>query len=356
MIGNMAQTSNTNCERLTTDDPKSPTQASSGISSTHSALVIIPGTVNYFYNQTGRRIAEALEHLGIATEVKMLGDCPADGPRYDLCILSNLAEILHGFGEETAGLERLISIRRGEPLTLSLALDCVATVWFRRLHELGRKCGVDRLVDLGLQDQLSTAPAELSVDYEFVFNGLTPREILEVRAHQWAEPRPLPWAFVGHSTPTRAGLIDHLVSHVHPGGFVYAPGLAPYTESDSPHLNQKQFEQVLRRSEFQVWCSHHDHFYLEPERFRTSLLTGSVPIKVLDKDTSPPIDAPFRYLLMPDSELRERLNSEMFHRVREVHVQDWLSRSTLADGLAELLRKIGMGRCLGARAGMKISS
>ena len=86
--------------------------------------------------------------------------------------------------------------------------------------------------------------------------------------------RHIPWAFVGHMTESRVALVDFLVHQFDPGGFVYIPTLAPYTETDSPHLNQREFERVLYHTRYQMWRSHHEHFYLEPERFRTSLLTG----------------------------------------------------------------------------------
>ena len=72
------------------------------------ALIIIPGTVNYFYNLSGRRVAEALGELGLAVEVSTLGACP-DGD-FDCCFLSNITEILCAHGDEADGLERIAAL------------------------------------------------------------------------------------------------------------------------------------------------------------------------------------------------------------------------------------------------------
>ncbi|MEJ7638896.1 MAG: hypothetical protein WKF75_13230 [Singulisphaera sp.] len=74
------------------------------------ALVVIPGTVNYFYNLSGHRIADALRELGFEVDVSTLGQCP--GGDYAWCVLSNLSEILFGFGDEAAGLKRIRELRR----------------------------------------------------------------------------------------------------------------------------------------------------------------------------------------------------------------------------------------------------
>ena len=56
------------------------------------ALIIIPGTVNYFHNLSGRRLAEALATLGFTVEVSTLRECPQG--EYDCCFLSSITESL----------------------------------------------------------------------------------------------------------------------------------------------------------------------------------------------------------------------------------------------------------------------
>ncbi len=242
-------------------------------------LVLIPGSVNYFYNLSGRRIAEAARELGYFADVATLASCP-ERP-YDWCVLSNVPEILHAFGDDHAGLAKLREFGCRWGLTSAIAIDCVQTPWYERLSYLSDRAGATAILDLGLHDQGHALPDEDRGAYRFLFSGLTASERRLMAAERFDDAdRVLPWAFVGHVTPHRAALVDHLVRQVDPTGFAYLPNVAPYTETGSPHLNQGQFEAVLRRTRYQVWCSHHPHFYMEPERFRTSLLTGGVPIKI----------------------------------------------------------------------------
>ena len=169
------------------------------------------------------------------------------------------------------------------------------------------------ILDLGLHSQVQFLKPEDQANYRFVFSGLTPSEArqLELLDEDDAE-RTIPWAFVGHMTPHRVALVDHLVQSVDPRGFVYMPAAAPYTETGSPHLNQQQFERVLDRTRYQVWCSHHRYFYMEPERFRSSLLTGGVPVKVVDSRQDTPESAPLGYLMMERADVGERLTGRVF--------------------------------------------
>lgn len=303
------------------------------------AIIIIPGDVNYFYNQSGRRIAEATRALGYWTEVCTLNEWQnIQSTKYDeLCVLSNVKEILHAYGEESEGIQRIRDRIQSVKRTVSLAIDCVSTHWFRILMELSIRCGVHEVWDLGLCNQSGNVPTDLNLNYQFVFNGLTPTEQTSLQTLPSDANRVFPWAFVGHNTPSRVALVDYLVQKVHPGGFVYVPSLTPYREKNSPHLNQQQYEQVLRRTNYQVWCSHHDHYYMEPERFRTSLLTGSVPIKVIDKWTSIPTEAPFHYLMTTMTELPERLTRDVFTRVRGQYAEEWSRMPTLTESIGKVL-------------------
>src|SRR5262249_8401862 len=60
------------------------TMPSNPNTTSHRALVIIPGTVNYFYNLSGERIAEALRELGFSVVINTLPDCAED--EYDWCL------------------------------------------------------------------------------------------------------------------------------------------------------------------------------------------------------------------------------------------------------------------------------
>jgi hypothetical protein len=305
------------------------------------ALVIIPGTVNHFYNLSGHRIAEALAELGFSVDVKTLPDCPDLG--YDLCVLSNITEILHAFGDEAGGLAQVRSIRSRCTEAVSLSIDCVLTPWYRKIHDLSERAAVGKILDLGLCDQSALLEPETRANYRFVFSGLTPSE--ERRLEELDgddDERLIPWAFIGHATPRRAALVDHLIQNVDPRGFVYIPAAAPYTEKGSPHLNQEQFERVLARTRYQVWCSHHSYFYMEPERFRSSLLTGGVPVKIVDSRHEVPITAPLSYLMMEPSDVGGRMMESVFPRLRRRFWQDWRGFPRLSQEIARVLRESGI--------------
>jgi hypothetical protein len=301
------------------------------------ALIIIPGTTNYFYNQCGQRLAETLRDLGVAVDVSVLERCPESN--YDYCFLSNISEIIYASGAVDPGVAKLRALRQRCRYLGSCAIDCVQTRWYRRIHELSVCSEVDAILDLGVRDQSSFLEPTRRSLYRFVFSGLTPTEKRLLDAADWDDTgRSIPWAFVGHNTPYRVALVDHLIQTVSPQGFVYIPEPAAYTEKGSPHLNQQQFENVLRHTRYQVWCSHHSHFYMEPERFRLSLLTGGVPIRVVSSRQEMPPAVPFPYLLLEWRELGEHLTVWAFSRLRERLRQDWQTFPLLAEELAHLLQ------------------
>ncbi len=308
-----------------------------------TALVLIPGSINYFYNLTGRRVAEALRELGFAVDLCTLADCPERD--YDWCLLANISEVALSVGDGSAGLERIRAVGRRCRARACCALDCVATPWFEALYQACLVAGVETILDLGLVDQSTHLSERERALYHFVPSGLTTSERRQLDTLEAAaEERPIPWAFIGHCTPHRAALVDYLVRVVDPRGFVYMPLLAPYTEKDSPHLNQEQFERVLRRTRYQFWCSHHHHFYMEPERFRTSLLTGSIPIKVVESRADLPRSVPFRYLVIAEDDIPRWLGDGVFERVRRRFRQDFRGLPGLRDGLAAYLAQTGVLR------------
>src|SRR5262245_53146866 len=95
------------------------------------ALVVIPGSVNYFYNLNGRRLAEGLRELGFDTDLCPLGDCPEG--EYDWCALVNLSEVFHSVGDYAAAAARVRELGRRCRAMACCALDCVATPWYQAL-------------------------------------------------------------------------------------------------------------------------------------------------------------------------------------------------------------------------------
>jgi hypothetical protein len=308
---------------------------------TRQALVIIPETVSYFYNLSGRRIAEALRDLGFAVDVRTLADCVEDD--YDWCLLSSVNEILQAYGDESAGIERIERLRARWRCMASLTLECVSTAWHRRIRDLSLWIGADMILDLGMHEQgESLEPAERSL-YRFAFSGLTTSERRQLdRLDDDLTGRTIPWAFVGQLTPDRSALVDHLVQTLDPRGFVYMPGTMPYREKGSPHLNQHEFERVLRSTRYQVWCSHHAYFYMESERFRSSLLTGGVPIKIVESRADILRAAPLGHLILEPAEIEGRLTDAHFLPMRRRFWHDWRQFPTLSAGMARVLADAGI--------------
>lgn len=311
------------------------------------ALVLIPGTINYFYNTTGRRVAEALAELGLEVTIRTLLEAEAEAGRgggaADFCLVMNVGEVLLGSGDRDAGIRRL---RKLGPFRLlaNVGLDSVRTHWFGELASWCDRAGVGTILDLGLVDQSDWVTPGPGASYRFVPDGLTAseRRALEASAGR-GDGRPIPWSFVGHVTAERAGFVDHLVNAVDPSGFVYMPPLEPYTEAGSPHLNHDQFLAVLANSRYHIWCSHHPYFYMEPERFRLSVLSGCVPIKVLIDGQGPPEGAPLRPLMVPLGELAEALRPGQDAWYRRM-VIDAYRRRSLSASFAGALAALGI-RC-----------
>jgi hypothetical protein len=304
------------------------------------ALVLIPGCLNYFYNLCGRRVAEALGELGIAADVTTLMGLDHSHRPYDWCLLANVSEVLLSC---PGAQSKLKALRRRCSAMATCALDCVHTDWYRSIRDKSLAAELDAVIDMGLCDQRTSLSTDDQRLYHFIMNGLTASEMRSLEDLESVnDEREIPWAFVGHFTTERAALVDCLIQTVDPRGFVYMPALAPYTEKGSPHLNQQQFDRVLRSTRYQIWCSHHPNFYLEPERFRASLMTGGVPLKVIPSRSAVPKSVPFRYLLIEKTELGHLKNQEIYERLRRRFREDFRRLPRLADGLAQFLVSTGV--------------
>lgn len=298
------------------------------------ALVLIPGGVNYFYDQTGYRLAESLAALGFTVDVSSLGELPEVHPRYDWTLVVNIAEVLLAFSvtntaarlagqitpeEQSRALARLARVHDESRAIAAVQLDSAGTHWFDHAHNLCALAKIPTVFDLGFHDQSAVLLPQQRARYQFVFNGLTDSERMQLDTLPNDDARPVPWVFVGHLTPDRTDLVRTLVREFDPRGFVYMPMLAPFTQG-GPHLDEAQFGAVLSRAQYQVWRSHHAHFYLESERFRQSALAGGVPVKLMTAPLpSGPI--PFRDFLVDAetfaSQLREWDFMTMRRRVAE---------------------------------------
>ena len=306
------------------------------------ALVLIAGNANnYFYNLCGRRLAESLHDLSFEVDIATLADLPSK--TYDWCVLANISEVASAVSDNTAALEKLRRLKKSCKVMTSAGMECVGARWFRLVQELTRAVDIQSYLDIGLHDQGEHLPRDARSTYYFLENGLTTTELRNLDEHPLDDQRTIPWAFIGHQTPERAAFVDYLVQHIDPGGFVYLPQLhSPCLETGSPHINQEQFNQVLRHTRYQMWCSHHDAFYMECERFRMSLLAGGVPVKVLYQSCQRPPEAPFPYLMIEARDLAERWRSFDFHEVRRRFRNDFRQIKPLKTGLAEFLAAVSV--------------
>jgi hypothetical protein len=225
------------------------------------------------------------------------------------------------------------------------SLEAVRTKWFDDITKCMRATGIETVLDFGFHSQAAHLSRRMRHQYRFVTNGLTASEerCLD-RTIQSESTRQIPWAFIGHQTPNRAALIDYLVSTFDPRGVVYIPNLSPCREKGSPHLNQEQFEAVLRHTKYQLWCSHHtNQTYLESERFRMSVLTGSVPVKITMGDANLDECLPFRYLMTDVHSLVTTLRSWNFGEIRERFCTEFKNLERLHDGLERFLTEVWPG-------------
>ena len=226
----------------------------------------------------------------------------------------------------------------------SAAMECAATHWFRPLQEYTQQMELETFLDIGLNDQQEHLTDDNRATYHFLMNGLTTSEMACLEEEtDLDKQRSIPWAFVGHQTPERVAMVDYLIQHVDPRGFVYIPHHhSAILEKGSPHLNQEQFDKVLHHTRYQIWCSHHGAFYVESERFRMSLLAGSVPIKVVSDASHIRPDMPFSYLTIEVRELAERLRCFAFQATRQRFRDDFRQLKPLREGLAEFLSTVGV--------------
>ena len=338
------------------------------------ALIIIPGSLNYFYDQAGQRIAEALRNLGFRAEVRTLREIADPVPRYGNTFVINIAETILAHGEkseirhqtgrldpaeELLALARLADVRAavGGP-TAAVQLDCAQTWWFAHACNLCGYAGIPTLLDLGFHDQSADLTPEQARLYRFIFNGLTENERAALDLLDLTAPRPVPWVFVGHMTEDRVRLVQRIMAEVDLSGFVYMPTLAPFT-ANGPHLNEEQLMSVLGQARYQIWCAHHTYFYLESERFRQSVLAGAVPIKL--RTTALPSDPfPFTSFVLDEETFPQQLRAMDFPTMQQQAIDEFKALPGLEEGMlshlaltggAHMARAGRQGYAMGAHSG-----
>ncbi len=306
------------------------------------ALVLISGTVTYFYNLTGRRLAEALRNLGWTVDLHTLKTAPDQD--YDYVFLMNTTDLVLSCATPYDAIHRLARVRARCRCLALVLLEPVETNWFAHAYDLGKTAQIDLLLDGGLYSQADRVAADARPVYRFFFNGLTAAERASIPYQVAHAARPIPWVMVGHATTTRAKLVKRLMEEVDPGGFVYLSRLEAVTE-DGPHLNEQQFMAALRHARYQVWCSHHQGFYLEGERFRMSLLAGALPLKILLHPLPDRNRWPFAYLLLDKDDFPAAMRALDPAALWNRFVADFCALPSLEVGLETALA--GAGQTVG---------
>ena len=162
-----------------------------------TALVLIPGSVNFFNNIAGQRLVEALRRLG--WDVKLTSLQTYAGERADLAFLVSLYELFFACESPAQARANLKTLRRNCPRVMMWLLEPVHTPWFHNSFSLFLECGLDTLTDNALHDQRDELPEEHRGYYHHLFYGLTEAEKQQVRSLDFEdELRSIPWVFVGY--------------------------------------------------------------------------------------------------------------------------------------------------------------
>src|SRR5689334_20124122 len=119
--------------------------------SSQKALVVTAGSVNYFYDVIGYRLAEVFRNIGFSVDICMLEKIQPQP--YDWSFLVNLSEIVTGSGDAARALSLVNAIKTCSVHTGVVLLEHAGTTWFTENVKLCRRTGIDVLVDLGFCPQ-----------------------------------------------------------------------------------------------------------------------------------------------------------------------------------------------------------
>ncbi|MGL5097762.1 MAG: hypothetical protein ACRDD1_19410, partial [Planctomycetia bacterium] len=221
-------------------------------------------------------------------------------------------------------------------------LDAVRNNWGRKNIELMGKVGVPHLFDLTLYRQDWLLPDDFPVDYHFVPAALLPAEQAVVEQHRRDDrPRAIPWTMIGHATSHRLHMVETFTRRIDARGFVYMPRLTAF-KNDDHHLGRAKIARILKETLYYVWCSHHDLFYIEGERFRDAALYGCVPIKIM-ADRPDFADLPFKSCLVAEEGIVETMRAMDGQAARRRFLEEYREWPGLADALADVVEKVTSG-------------
>jgi hypothetical protein len=310
-------------------------------------LVIKPDGVNYYYEIIADRVSEALQNLGHQVTLAHLKNTSCEP--YDLCLIVNIAEIIQGYaslgyGSRDDAAHCLQEIHQRSAHCCVVLMECLKTAWYFENHEWCASLQINHIIDLGYHHQKQYLLSNHWSSYSYLFNGLTYREQDIMRQMTIdTETRPIPWSMIGVFSQTRATLALRLVEHYDSKGFLYLKHqetAQPAVLRQGPHINYEQLMQIQRRSVFSVWCSHHNYFYMESERFRLAALSGSIPIKIMLQPIPNELNPPFTYLMFDHSVAVWNIKALDTKEVLRRMTSDYLNQPTLEDGFKHYLDQL----------------
>src|SRR5262245_8064736 len=99
----------------------------------------------------GRRLAEALRHLGVETDIHSLSSYTLKDD--DWCFVINTYEVVFSFGNESGGLSQIKTIKRHCGQIATVLLECIRTRWFQYTYRVNRMAGITLFLDGGMVEQ-----------------------------------------------------------------------------------------------------------------------------------------------------------------------------------------------------------
>ena len=115
------------------------------LSGAATALVLIPETVNFFNNIAGRRLADALRHIGWDVRVITLRDY--SGESAEFAFLVSIVELFVSCKTPEDARKNLDVLRGRCNKVVMWLLEPARTPWFNNSYQLLRECGLEILAD-----------------------------------------------------------------------------------------------------------------------------------------------------------------------------------------------------------------
>jgi hypothetical protein len=295
-------------------------------------LIVYPSRGSAFHETFARRLAAAADEglrgalVRSSAEVSEMDEEQLAGATLGIVSPWECAQFV---GNRERFFARLSAAKK----RITVLAEAVEIKWFSWQFRLPIR--YDALIDVGFASQKHKLPPSFDLPYHFLFNGPTREEERTIKAASTSSKRPIPWAFVGHIREDRARLASELVEELDPGGFVFLPTAGAGVRKGKGMISPSSLANVLSKTRYYVWRSHHEFAYYESFRFIEAILAGAVPCKV---DVGGTWKQPGIPNVFPSVQaLRRCIESEGFPSMLGAAREFYLSRGRLADHLEEAL-------------------